>query len=411
MGFDMTQLGYYAATLGQHTTFTSLPLISCMQTVPQPDTVPVSSSLSVILPIRTDLGKARILERVPNCQKCGQHGRKSRLKGHKRVCPYRDCDCAKCQVVSERQKLMADQIKIRRRQRKDTLLNITRENITATLNAAAASFLDKQLQQNMRHPVTFLPGQSPPSENTLETSSFCNSSGTALNSYLASSPSDSLKRQQQQPSPPALPHLQFLFQPQFTTAVAAAAAANVTTTCTKLNNVPSPQSLTPPCTQSEDPAGTVTTSSPPIAVPVAINPVAVSGITSNLTNQNALSRGLQQQQHQQQHQQQQQLSQVTASQLTTGQIPAFLDNDQLFQTLLNNMRLLERKISMEAAEVAAAAAAGANKTETNHIPSAFVDIIVTHLLSIQKHHFIVAQPPQRNPHCIYLIYIHDIYKA
>lgn len=43
-----------------------------------------------------------------------------------------------CQVVSERQKLMADQIKIRRRQRKDTLLNITRENITATLNAAAA---------------------------------------------------------------------------------------------------------------------------------------------------------------------------------------------------------------------------------------------------------------------------------
>lgn len=40
--------------------------------------------------------------------------------------------------MSERQKLMADQIKIRRRQRKDTLLNITRENITATLNAAAA---------------------------------------------------------------------------------------------------------------------------------------------------------------------------------------------------------------------------------------------------------------------------------
>ncbi|CAJ0570103.1 unnamed protein product, partial [Mesorhabditis spiculigera] len=40
-----------------------------------------------------------------------------------------------CQVVSERQKLMADQIKIRRRQRKDTLLSLTRESITATISA------------------------------------------------------------------------------------------------------------------------------------------------------------------------------------------------------------------------------------------------------------------------------------
>lgn len=77
-------------------------------------------------------------ERVPNCQKCGQHGIKSRLKGHKRVCRFKDCNCPKCQVVTERQKLMADQIKIRRRQRKDTILNITREKITQSLNAVAA---------------------------------------------------------------------------------------------------------------------------------------------------------------------------------------------------------------------------------------------------------------------------------
>lgn len=41
-----------------------------------------------------------IAERVPNCQKCGQHGRKSRLKGHKRVCPFRDCNCAKVYIYS-----------------------------------------------------------------------------------------------------------------------------------------------------------------------------------------------------------------------------------------------------------------------------------------------------------------------
>ncbi|KAK6023123.1 DM DNA binding domain protein [Ostertagia ostertagi] len=34
-------------------------------------------------------------KRVPNCQKCGQHGQKSRLKGHKRLCPFKDCLCPK----------------------------------------------------------------------------------------------------------------------------------------------------------------------------------------------------------------------------------------------------------------------------------------------------------------------------
>lgn len=33
---------------------------------------------------------------------------------------------------------MADQIKIRRRQRKDTLMNLTREHMTSAINAAAA---------------------------------------------------------------------------------------------------------------------------------------------------------------------------------------------------------------------------------------------------------------------------------
>ncbi|VDO49825.1 unnamed protein product, partial [Brugia timori] len=216
MGFDLTQLGYCSISQAQQTNFASLPPVRCAENVQQLDSAPIS-------------------KRIPNCQKCGQHGRKSRLKGHKRICPYRDCNCAKCQVVSERQKLMADQIKIRRRQRKDTLLNITRENITATLNAAAAvaasgplpyfhnfnALLYKQLQQNMRHPaVSFLPGQPPSTENILETGSFNNTSGT-LTSYLAgSAAANSLKlgqSSQQRPSPSALPHLQFLFQPQVTT--------------------------------------------------------------------------------------------------------------------------------------------------------------------------------------------------
>uniref|UniRef100_A0A0K0EFZ2 DM domain-containing protein n=1 Tax=Strongyloides stercoralis TaxID=6248 RepID=A0A0K0EFZ2_STRER len=62
-------------------------------------------------------------ERLPHCQRCAQHGLQSRLKGHKKLCPYRNCDCVKCQVVVERQRLMADQIKLRRKQRKEKIRN------------------------------------------------------------------------------------------------------------------------------------------------------------------------------------------------------------------------------------------------------------------------------------------------
>ncbi|VDM47574.1 unnamed protein product [Toxocara canis] len=63
-------------------------------------------------------------ERRPNCQRCAQHSVQARLKGHKRCCPFRDCPCAKCQVVQERQKLMADQIKLRRRQKKQKRMDV-----------------------------------------------------------------------------------------------------------------------------------------------------------------------------------------------------------------------------------------------------------------------------------------------
>ncbi|KAI6228741.1 DM DNA binding domain protein [Aphelenchoides fujianensis] len=57
-------------------------------------------------------------ERLPHCQRCSQHGRRNRLRGHKAVCEFRECRCPKCLIVVERQRLMADQIKLRRKQRK-----------------------------------------------------------------------------------------------------------------------------------------------------------------------------------------------------------------------------------------------------------------------------------------------------